>query len=322
MNRTTGLAAVLVTTLLSSCTNLSPDSVAVPRAAVARSPEVAAPAQPVSISTRPASTASSQLATYYRRLQNDLVNQHLMRTDGGSVDTPFTDTQLATGFIDVALHDEYTSDGTTLRAEATAASLRRWENPIRMAVEFGANVATEDQYTDYAMVNDYTRRLSSLSGVPITMTNSRPNFHVLFLDEDDRKGAADRIRELIPGIEQSSLDYALNLPREQLCLVISTFKPDGVTYNKALAIIRAEHPTLMKQACVHEELAQGMGLTNDSPRARPSIFNDDEEFALLTGYDEMLLRILYDSRLKVGMTADEAGPIVRRIASELTGNAT
>ena len=26
-----------------------------------------------------------------------------------------------------------------------------------------------------------------------------------------------------------------------------------------------------------------MGLPNDSPDARPSIFNDDEEFALLTG---------------------------------------
>ena len=32
-----------------------------------------------------------------------------------------------------------------------------------------------------------------------------------------------------------------------------------------------------------------MGLANDSPEARPSIFNDDEEYALLTGHDEMLL---------------------------------
>jgi hypothetical protein len=37
-----------------------------------------------------------------------------------------------------------------------------------------------------------------------------------------------------------------------------------------------------------------MGLANDSRQARPSIFNDDQEFALLTGHDELLLTILYD----------------------------
>ncbi len=40
------------------------------------------------------------------------------------------------------------------------------------------------------------------------------------------------------------------------------------------------------------EIAQGLGLPNDSPTARPTIFNDDEEFALLTRQDEMMLRML------------------------------
>jgi len=62
-----------------------------------------------------------------------------------------------------------------------------------------------------------------------------------------------------------------------------------------------------------------MGLSNDSPDARPSIFNDDEEFALLTRHDELLLQILYDRRLRPGMTEAEAAPIVRRIAGELLG---
>ena len=68
---------------------------------------------------------------------------------------------------------------------------------------------------------------------------------------------------------------------------------------------------------VHEELAQAMGLPNDSPQARPSIFNDDDEFGLLTTHDEYLLRMLYDPRLTPGMTAAQAEPIVRQIASEL-----
>jgi hypothetical protein len=69
-------------------------------------------------------------------------------------------------------------------------------------------------------------------------------------------------------------------------------------------------------------MAQGMGLSNDSPEARPSVFNDDEEFALLTPHDEALLRILYDPRLRPGMTAEEAMPIVRAIAEEIVGGGT
>jgi hypothetical protein len=66
-------------------------------------------------------------------------------------------------------------------------------------------------------------------------------------------------------------------------------------------------------------VAQGLGLPNDSPTARPTIFNDDEEFALLTRHDELLLRILYDRRLQPGLEPAEARAPVRRIAEELLG---
>lgn len=64
---------------------------------------------------------------------------------------------------------------------------------------------------------------------------------------------------------------------------------------------------------------RGLGLGNDSPQARPSIFNDDDEFALLTTHDEMLLKLLYDPRVKPGMDADEVRPIVAARAAELLG---
>ena len=55
-------------------------------------------------------------------------------------------------------------------------------------------------------------------------------------------------------------------------------------------------------------------------RARgPSIFNDDEEFALLTQQDELMLRMLYDPRLRPGMTETEARPIVETLATAVTG---
>ena len=49
---------------------------------------------------------------------------------------------------------------------------------------------------------------------------------------------------------------------------------------------------------VHRYFAQALGLPNDSPTVRPTIFNDDEEFALLTVQDEMMLKILYNPALR------------------------
>ncbi|MFK7755227.1 MAG: DUF2927 domain-containing protein, partial [Sedimentitalea sp.] len=75
----------------------------------------------------------------------------------------------------------------------------------------------------------------------------------------------------------------------------------------------------VRLSCIHEEISQGLGLPNDSPAARPSIFNDDDEFALLTSHDEKLLSMLYDPRLSPGISADAARPIARQIALGLTG---
>lgn len=285
-------------------------------------PPVAAPPPPETAVTAPVvappepSEASRALSAYYVRLQRDLLTQGLLRGDGGGPDTPFTDTQLARNFVRIALFNEYSDDSDFQRPRNTVSNLRRWTTPIRMSIEFGETVPQAQRDQDSASVSAYAARLSRVTGVPITITDSDPNFHVLFLGEDDRRAYGPRLRALIPKISDATLRTFVNLPRDQLCVVIGTFAPGQSNYTKAVAMIRAEHPNLMRSACIHEELAQGMGLANDSPSARPSIFNDDEEFALLTTHDELLLRMLYDPRLQTGMSPATAAPIARQIARE------
>lgn len=266
------------------------------------------------------SAQSRALARYYARMQADLLAQGLLRTDGGGPDTPYTAEMLTRNFEKIAFFDEY-ERGEGLRASrAGAGVLRRWSVPVRVGVEFGASVPQEQRGRDRAMVGDYVQRLQRLTRHPISMRAQNANFFVLFMSEDDRPQMLNRVRQIVPNINMASLQILQSLPRPIHCLVLAFSEAEADhNYAKAIAIIRSEHPDLIRKSCVHEEIAQGLGLANDSPAARPSIFNDDDEFAYLTTHDEMLLKILYDRRLHAGISAHEAKPIIREIAAELTG---
>ncbi|SIN81776.1 DUF2927 domain-containing protein [Vannielia litorea] len=265
------------------------------------------------------SEASRTATRYYGRVQNDLLARGLLRRDGGGPDTPYSDRQLTENFIRIALFDEYVSRGGSLIAQQSESSLRRWEQPIRFGLRFGETVPEAQRAKDRASVAAYVRRLSRATGHPMSMGTGNGNFTVLMLNEDERAAIGPELRALVPGIDNAAIRTIENLPRDTLCLVFATTTGTSSVYTRAVAIIRAEHPDLLRLSCIHEELAQGLGLANDSPEARPSIFNDDEEFGLLTTHDEQLLRILYDRRLTPGMTAVEARPIVRRIVGEMMG---
>lgn len=300
---------------LTGCDLLQPATSPVPPERPERPAPVAPPLVPEPDLER--SDVSLALSVHYQRVQNDLLARGLLRTDGGGPDTMFTDTILARNFVRIALFDEFVSTPTGLRAQPTISRLRRWEQPVRFTVEYGATIPEDQRTEDSRHVRSFVSRLSRVSGHPMSVSDTDPNFHVLILNEDDRAGYADRLRALVPGIDAASVQAFMDVPRDTLCLVLAFSRNNSAEYSQAVALIRGEHPDLMRLSCIHEELAQGLGLANDSPQARPSIFNDDEEFGLLTTHDELLLQMLYDDRLQTGMTAAEAAPVARVIADEL-----
>ncbi|MCZ4351053.1 DUF2927 domain-containing protein [Roseovarius aestuarii] len=259
------------------------------------------------------SERSLAMARHYERMQAKLLAQGLLRTGGGGVDTPYTDTDLMRNFEQIAFHDEYARNRGLTRSNGMASGLRKWDVPVRIAVEFGDSVPKAQRGPDTELVAQYAARLARVTGHPISAgpSTASTNFNVLIMGEDDRAQAVARIRQLVPNINPASLALFDDLPRSIHCLVVAFAATENdYSYRRAIAFIRSEHPDLMRQSCVHEELAQGLGLVNDSPYARPSIFNDDDEFALLTTHDEELLRLLYSPRLTPGMSYDVARPIL------------
>lgn len=272
----------------------------------------------------PAPSAESEaFARYYRGVEARLVSQGQLRTDGGQTDAPVSVATLAANFERIALYDEYALIGGRFVQQQTAARLRRWEQPVRIQAHFGTSVGATQQAEDRSVLSTYATRLGRVTGHPISTVRSNGNFHVLYLNRDEQRSAGEMVRRLIPGVGPEVITEIEALPRSTFCAVYAFSETGGrPVYVAAVAIIRDEHPSLIRRSCVHEEVAQGLGLPNDSPAARPSIFNDDEEFALLTPHDEMLLRILYDRRLQPGVRPSEARVTVRAIAEELLGGAS
>ncbi|SDF55519.1 Protein of unknown function [Sulfitobacter delicatus] len=296
---------------LSACVDppRTPQSVAKPQAR----PEAPAPRPPQV--ARPTSQKSAMLRSYLHQVEKAQLEQGLLRRDGGGEDTPFTADMLARNFEQIALYNEY--DGN-FAGRGGQSPLRRWESPIRMGILFGESVTPSQRRTDTINIEAYARRLARITGHPISTTGI-PNFMVIVASEDDRVETLAQAAQQVPGVSASSLRAMRNMRRDTYCAVAAYAAGSNPNvYTAAVAVIRSENPGLLRLSCIHEELAQGLGLANDYPAARPSIFNDDDEFALLTDQDELLLKMLYDPRLRPGMTADEVNPRTRIIARELT----
>ncbi|MEL6585854.1 MAG: DUF2927 domain-containing protein [Pseudomonadota bacterium] len=312
-----------VLTALLCCCGLAacqpPPPVETASSAQAAPPAIRAPLPRPSVEP---SGESRSAALFYRRVEAKLLAQGLLRQDGGGVDTPFGATELARNFERIALFSEYVQVGGRYIAQQSRAQLRRWEGPVRVQVHFGDSVDAATRQADTARVQAYVSRLRRVTGHPISVVRNGGNYHVFVVSIDEQRALGSTIQSVEPGLSRATVREITSLGRSTYCAVYASSsgaRPNA--YISAIALIRSEHPDLMRLSCYHEEIAQGLGLANDSPSVRPSIFNDDEEFALLTRHDEILLEMLYDRRLRVGMTADQARPTVLEIASQKVGGA-
>jgi hypothetical protein len=280
------------------------------------------PARPVTPTPLPAPTRlSAETRAYYQHLQAGMLAQGLLRTDrGGGPDAQFDARRAVQAFDDIAFYAEYADSGDRLVPRATASRLQRWVRPVVMKLVAGPSVDPAEVARDRVRIAAYAARLGRISGHPVrATTDGAANFTVLLLTEDERRAYGTRLDALLPGLSAATRSAIIDMDPSTYCLVVAKDADRSDVYVQAVAVIRAELPDALRVSCYTEELAQGLGLANDSPRARPSIFNDDQEFAWLTKMDEVLLKMLYDPRLHPGMTREQAQPVVERIAQELLG---
>ncbi len=264
------------------------------------------------------SDTESELQRIYAAAEVSLLNLGKMRTEVSPKDAPFSYGDLVQDFEQIALRNEYRISGGRFVAGQSKTFLRRWEGPVRVATINGPSTSQSAARLNNNEVFKFTRRLARLTNLDMrTSSVANANFLVLFLNEGEQVEFAKTLPTILRDISPAVVDAFRNSPRNIFCAAFAFTKPGqkGV-YGNVLILIKSEHSDFMRKSCIHEEMAQAMGLTNDSPDARPSIFNDDEEFAFLTRHDEILLRMLYDPRLKAGMESYEVIPLLPAISRD------
>lgn len=260
------------------------------------------------------------LRLYYRAVQERLVQQGRLREAIDPGNAPFTASDLARNYKEIALYNEFSRVGDLLVPERTPAHLRRWTRPLRVRLVFGASVPGAQQRADREFVQRYFRMLSRLTGLGVHFVgpDEPVNYLILVLGRADQKMfnptdlAADNL--LVPEIVQE----IRTMPTQVFCTVYALGESYGAAeYSGAVAFIKDAHEGVMRRSCFQEEIAQGLGLPNDSLAARPSIFNDDEEFASLTLHDQLLLRMHYDPRLPLGLRPGENDALIEAVAQDI-----
>ncbi len=252
---------------------------------------------------------SSEYAARYAAWEEAALAQGLLRTETAPPDATYSNAELARNFELIALHREFpTTNGPT----GNPSEIHKWRGEVEWAA-YG-----DPEPSDIEKIESLTKRLTPLTGLAFRQVRNGGDIRIFFLDEGQRHRLAQALRAE-GKLDEDTLLAAWLTRDDQLCVgLVGHEDPElGGYSNHALIGIPTEVSDLMRASCVDEEFVQALGLFNDHPGVRPSIFNDDEEFALLTEHDEYLIRILYDPRLTPGMSAEEAMPIVKRIIAEI-----
>ncbi|GMG81882.1 DUF2927 domain-containing protein [Paralimibaculum aggregatum] len=249
----------------------------------------------------------------FARWDADLRAAGKLRAERAPIDAPYTREDLAHNFAKIGFGSEFEIvDGGYSPLDSNAeAPLTRWGGPIRYA-PFG-----DFDAADTAAIDGFAERLADVTRLDIGPAGREPNLLVFFLDARGRRQVSELFAEEPDYRPLADLFEAWAADPKWPCA--AEFYYHAPTSDRAHEIyfavvyIRTEVTGISRRSCIEEEIAQTLGLARDDPSLRPSIFNDDEEFALMTEHDAALLRLLYDPRLEPGMTAAEAMPIVHRI---------
>jgi AcrR family transcriptional regulator len=207
-----------------------------------------------------------------------------------------SNTQVLANLLDVVFGSEFIGEDS--------AVVRKWSGPMRLAIY------ARDPAGYRHLVLPHLDHLRRITGLDIRLVDGS--------DPDQNAYVFVFGREQFYAYAEQHLGPGKNPRTNRFLACFGYFHANG---RKDIDEITAVIPSFISdeeiRTCVVEEVTQALGLPNDSDSANPSIFNDDDAYQDLTWQDELFLRVLYDPRVRSGMTRAEFEPLAGRILEEL-----
>jgi hypothetical protein len=210
----------------------------------------------------------------------------------------FTDSEIIEGFMKTAFGAEYHLAGRVDR-------IRKYEAPVRVFADgtrpdrklqlakVVADIAQRVQHLDIAMTE-----VSEGANVVVKLVRDRDLFRTI-----STFYGSDRAREI-----KTSLD-----PQ---CL--SGFrKNDKYEIEHSDVILTVDKGDFIFLDCAYEELLQSLGPINDTSTVPWTMFNDNVSMGFFDVYDQYIMNVLYDPRIRAGMTVAEVKAVLSDVLADV-----
>ena len=202
--------------------------------------------------------------------------------------TGFSNDEIVDGFFKIAF-------GAEMHVAGHADRVRKFEGPVRIFLD---NRANANRRADLAAVVADIR--SHVRHLDVAMTDERKAANVVVTLVRDRAELRRTMREFYGRERANEIDRRLT-PE---CL--SGFGEDGEhRIRRSEVILTAAGGEFGFLNCAYEELLQALGPINDDRSVPWTMFNDDVQMGFFDIYDQYILNILYDPRIRPGMTREQ-----------------
>jgi len=210
----------------------------------------------------------------------------------------FTDSQIIEGFLKTAFGAEYHLAGRVDR-------IRKYATPVRVFAD-GTSAIRRKQIGK--VVSDIGRHIRHLD-IAMADNSEAANVAVKLV----------RDRDLYPTLTSLYGEDRANEIRTSLdpqCL--SGFrKNDAFEIERSDVILTTDNGDFTFLDCAYEELLQSLGPINDTATVPWTMFNDGVSMGFFDLYDQYLLNILYDPRIKAGMTVQEVKAVLPDVLADV-----
>jgi DUF2927 family protein len=203
----------------------------------------------------------------------------------------FTDAEIVEGFMKTAFGAEFQLAGRVDR-------IRRYDVPVRVFAD-GARAGRKAQLAK--IIADIGHRVRHLD---IAMADKREDANV--------RVRLVRDRDLTGTIAK---DYGSERAREIKAMLdpqcLSGFRKNErfeITHSEVILTI--DNGDFVFFDCAYEELLQSLGPINDTNSVPWTMFNDRISMGFFDVYDQYILNLLYDPRIRPGMTVEQVKAVL------------